>query len=416
MTGPGNAAPAGDQGRLPILCLHTATVPPLGADTWVHAKIIQHLDRDTHHLTVGYVDEVDGDHTPTAEILAPITGIERLPVHLGREGRDAGGLARVAALAGDALAAGRSMVRLAQKIRRNDIAVLHTSDRPRDAVACVLLGRLTGARSVVHVHVLYRPWMGRALRWAIESADARIAISEFVAQSLRDGGIDGPVHVALNAIDCRDWSPGQGRDEIRAELGLGADPVVVTACRLFAEKGVGDLIEAMATVRRDVPDARLVVVGQDGTPDQSYRRHLDDLVAEHALGEAVVFTGRRSDVPRLMAAADVFAMPSFEEPFGLVFAEAMAMGLPVIALDNGGTREVVTDLEHGLLSPVGDGEALAANLTAVLRDPELRLKLGAAGREHVLARFDAPRMAADVASIYRTILATTPQSETEEHR
>ena len=204
-------------------------------------------------------------------------------------------------------------------------------------MASVVLARLTRARSVVHLHVVYSSWMGRGLRWAIRSADARIAVSQFVADSVTSGGITGPTHVALNAIDPEGWVPGEGRTEARSELGLPESAkVVITVCRLFEEKGVARLIRAFAASRGSVDDARLLIVGHDPAGG-AYLDHLRDVVDDCGAGDAVVFLGRRPDVARLMAAADVFAMPSYEEPFGLVFAEAMAMQLPVVALDNGGT-------------------------------------------------------------------------------
>ncbi|MEL6984651.1 MAG: glycosyltransferase family 4 protein, partial [Actinomycetota bacterium] len=340
-----------------------------------------------------------------AEIFAGIDGIGRLSADLGNEGATAGGIAGLRGRAVEAVRAGRSVVGLWRLIRREGIEILHTSDRPRDALITVLLGRLTGARSIVHVHVLFLPWMGRALQWAIRSADARIAVSAFVADSLTGAGLE-PTHVVLNAIETDRWTPGEGREDARAELGIEPEaPTVVTACRLFPEKGVAELITAMAEVCQTVPEARLVVVGRDTSSDGSYRRSLDELVAASGLTDNVIFTGQRSDVPRLMAAGDVFAMPSFEEPFGLVFAEAMAMELPVVALDNGGTREIVVNGETGLLSQPGDHEALVDHLRSLLVDPERRAKLGAAGRHHVLTRFDVSRMAEDTSAVYRQVLA-----------
>ncbi len=388
-----------------VLAVHTATLPPLGADTWVHAQILRGLDRSTHRVHVAYADRRDGRPTPTAEILDRMPDFERHHVSLGREVQSEADRTGPLGRLGDAWAAARSFARLVRVVRTNDIRIIHTSDRPRDAVVAVALARLTGARSIIHLHVLLRAWQGRALRWAIERADARIAVSAFVAQSLTDAGL-GPNHVVLNAIDNAEWTPGHGRDEIRAELGLAPDaPVVVTACRLFPEKGVAELIEAMAEVVATVPAARLVVVGRDVSADGSFGRQLEDLVEARGLTDHVIFTGQRPDVPELMAAADVFAMPSFEEPFGLVFVEAMAMGLPVVALDNGGTREIVVDGQHGLLSEPGDHAALVDHLGRLLADAELRDKLGSAGRERALADFDVARMAEDTAATYRRVLA-----------
>src|SRR4029078_5171035 len=117
------------------------------------------------------------------------------------------------------------------------------------------------------------------------------------------------------------------------------------------------------------------------------RQHASELDIE----DNVVFTGQRSDIAGLLAACDVLALPSFYEPFGLVFAEAMAMKRPVVALTNGGTPEVVEHGKCGLLSPPGDVEALAANLLKLLGDPALRIQFGEYGRSRVEQHFTPQR-------------------------
>jgi glycosyltransferase involved in cell wall biosynthesis len=128
------------------------------------------------------------------------------------------------------------------------------------------------------------------------------------------------------------------------------------------------------------------------------------LAAALGVAEHVIFTGARSDIPRVMAACDVFTLPSFEEPFGLVFLEAMAMQRAVVAIDNGGTPEVVEHGRTGLLSPPWDVPALAANISTLVGDPELRRRFGQYGRQRVLDHFNAPRMAHDAAAAYEAVL------------
>jgi glycosyltransferase involved in cell wall biosynthesis len=123
------------------------------------------------------------------------------------------------------------------------------------------------------------------------------------------------------------------------------------------------------------------------------------------VADRVVFTGGRSDIPSIMAACDVFTLPSFEEPFGLVFAEAMAMRRPVVALDDGGTPEVVEHGRSGLLSPYGDIDALSANIARLIGDRELRARFGAYGRARVLDTFNAQRMARDAGDAYLAVRA-----------
>jgi glycosyltransferase involved in cell wall biosynthesis len=126
-------------------------------------------------------------------------------------------------------------------------------------------------------------------------------------------------------------------------------------------------------------------------------------VRELGLERDVLFTGFRTDVPRLMAASDVFCQPSAEEPFGMVYLEAMAMRRPVVAYRSGGAPEVVIDGETGLLATRGDIPGLARALTVLLSDPELRARFGDAGRRRVENVFRPERSAAAMLEIYRTV-------------
>lgn len=396
-----NAKAAGEKMR--VLYVHTATLAPLGADTWVHAQIIRHLDRSSHELHVACRRTVHGAPTPTYAAIRDVPDVHLVPVDFGVElsGRSMvqkvwGLLATLPALLG--------IARLVLLVRRRKIRIIHTSDRPRDAFAAVLIGRLTGATSVVHVHVGYNPlWMGRMLRWSIGHADTLIAVSAFVGRTLEDGGnARERIHVVLNAIDVDAWQPGEGGAEVRSELSLDATtPVVTTVCRLFPEKGPAELIRAVAAASIDLPDLTLLIVGVPNQPD--YGDELRALARALGVDGRVRFLGRRADVAALMDAADVFAMPSHEEPFGLVFVEAMAMRRPVVALADGGTVEVVEDGKSGLLSVWGDVDQLTANLMTLLQDPGRRASMGEYGRRCAEQRFTVQHMAARVAETYRLI-------------
>lgn len=394
----------GPHRRTKVLFLNTATLPPLGADTWIHARIMERLDRSTHELVAACVFGADGAPTPTYAALREIPDLELVDASLGTESasrRARGGRLRGLLEIGPAI---WTILRLAWLIRRRGISIIHTSDRPRDAFAAVLLGRMTGARSLVHVHVAYDAgWMGRLLRWSLAHADGLVAVSAFVARTLMDAGIDPRrVHVVLNGIEPGAWHSGAGAASARADLGLATDtPVLLTVCRLFPGKGAGDVIEAIGPLRHEHPDVTLLVVGTDVTPGGRYSAQLHDRVAELGVAEHVRFLGRRADIEGIMAAADLFVMPSHHEPFGLVFCEAMAMERPVVALDDGGTVEVVEHGRTGLLSRRGDVAALVGNLERLLGDQAERAAMGAAGRRAVLERFTASRMAHDVALVYQ---------------
>jgi len=187
-------------------------------------------------------------------------------------------------------------------------------------------------------------------------------------------------------VDASMFRPGLGA-QTRTALGLDGRPVVVCVSRLMPRKGQDVLIRALPVVQRDVPDAALLLVG--GGPS---KRRLEALASSYGAGSSVVFTGTVPwpELPHYYGAGDVFAMPCRSrlggvdvEGLGIVFLEAAACGLPVVAGDSGGAPEAVRD---GVTGHVVDGtsvEPVAARLVELLRDPAAAAAMGERGREWV---------------------------------
>ncbi|MEU2086669.1 glycosyltransferase family 4 protein [Streptomyces albus] len=192
-------------------------------------------------------------------------------------------------------------------------------------------------------------------------------------------------------VDEKTFHPGSGGAAVRERLGLSDRPVIVCVSRLVPRKGQDTLIEAMPRVLAEVPDAVLLVVG--GGP---YRADLEKLAASHGLTDAVRFTGPVpwEELPAHFGAGDVFAMPCRTrrggldvEGLGIVYLEASATGLPVVAGDSGGAPDAVLDGETGWVVPGGSPARTAERLTALLGDADLRARMGARGREWVEERW-----------------------------
>ncbi|WP_335974009.1 glycosyltransferase family 4 protein [Streptomyces sp. CA2R106] len=188
-------------------------------------------------------------------------------------------------------------------------------------------------------------------------------------------------------VDEKVFHPSPDGPVLRARLGLADRPVVVCVSRLVPRKGQDTLILAMPRILREVPDAVLLLVG--GGP---YRGDLEKLAARTGVAAAVRFTGSVpwAELPAHFGAGDVFAMPCRTrrggldvEGLGIVYLEASAMGLPVVAGDSGGAPDAVLDGETGYVVPGGSPEQAASRILALLRDPELRGALGARGRAWV---------------------------------
>lgn len=197
-------------------------------------------------------------------------------------------------------------------------------------------------------------------------------------------------------VDVQTFNPDvreKGR-AVRAEFGLADRPVVVVVSRLMPRKGQDTLIRALPAIQRQVPDAALLIVG--GGP---YRSRLETLVEETSVADSVVLTGGVAweDLPAHYAAGDVFAMPCRTrnrgwdvEGLGIVYLEAGAVGLPVIAGNSGGAPDAVLEGETGFVVDGRDLAQVADRVSELLRDPELAQQMGRRGRAWVEQQWSWP--------------------------
>lgn len=393
----------------PLNILFIQAQARFGADAAVHSHLMRALDRREFRVHLACTVGEDDTVPPALAEFSKLKDVELkrvrfAPTLVHRSGADI--LRALRAGAGFP----SDFLELRRYARREKIAIVHGSDRPRSSLYTVALAKLAGARSVIHVHLKWSRDYGRVPSFAVDHADACFSISKYVTESIvATGKPRSQVHTILNGVDFTRWDPELDPSVVRREFGIAPGaPLLASVSRLFNWKGHRELLRALALVKDTVPDVRLLIVGTDfsPTPEGSYRAELQALAGELKILDRVVFTGERKDIPSIMAAMDVFALPSFEEPFGLVFIEAMAMRKPVVALDNGGTPEVVEHGKTGLLSPSGDIPALAANIARLLKDPALRASFGAAGRERALEHFSAERMARDAGDAYQAIAAS----------
>jgi glycosyltransferase involved in cell wall biosynthesis len=393
-----------------------------GADSQIHASIMRHLPRDRFDVHCAVVRDRGDGAVASRLAVERINDVRVRPIEFGPtlDGATRPQVVRDALRHGPRAAI--SMLGLARYVRRNRIRIVHCTEKPRDAIYGSIVAALGGADVVIHVHVKAETWIRSGVRRAMHRAGALIGVSLFVARSICDLGYEPRrVHAVLNGLELDEWLDGEvDPGGVRDELGIGRDePVILSASRLYRYKGHHELVAALPIVLGVHPDAMLVVVGEDDPrayrDERSYRTELERLCVELGVREHVVFTGFRRDVRRLMSACDVYAMASFEEPFGMVFTEAMSLGKPVVALDNGGTREVVEHGRSGLLSEPGDADQLAANLVVLLGDVGLRRRMGAHGRRSVIDRLNARRMALEVAAVYDSLTGGTPSGSGGDH-
>ncbi len=237
-------------------------------------------------------------------------------------------------------------------------------------------------------------------RYALARADTVTATGLHLATETTRYTPDGaPVTVVPYGVDLERFAP-RGKSV--------SDHVVIgTVSRLSSEKGIRYLIEAFEQLRELYGGAVSLRIAGDG-PERS---RLEATVQRLSLESSVQFRGwvEHADVPTFLDELDVFVMPSTWEGFGVAAAEASAAGLPVVATNVYGIPDVVIDGETGLLVPPKDPGALARSVSLLVRDAQLRAKLGEAGRAYVARHYDWTENARQMASIYERLLANRPE-------
>ncbi len=293
--------------------------------------------------------------------------------------------------------------------------VLHTHLLKADALGAVA-GRFGGARvTIASKHndeaALRRPWVSHVHGWLSRLDDRVIVLSDHVGRYVVEAGRVRPdaIRRVYYGIDLGKFPVAladTAARAIRRDLDVPADaPFLLCVARLDPQKGHPVLLDAMSLLLQRDPTARLVLVGAGQQAGDDYVAALHRRAAAPDLDGKVIFAGERTDVPRLMAACDVFVMASLWEGFGLVFLEAMAAGKPVVATRVSAVPEVVIDGVTGLLVPPEDPPALAGALHRLCDDAAERRRLGAAGYQRVREHFTADRMVDETIAVYREALA-----------
>jgi len=295
------------------------------------------------------------------------------------------------------------MTELVAWLEHHHIDILHThSFRPN------LYARMAGAvlkpaglKIVAHYHNDYADkWQGDALtieRRLGAVTDAALSVSRAIALHVRD--LTGTRATVLqNGIDF-DRVMGGDRDAGRVALGVPTGMRAVGLVgRLCRQKGADIFVEAAALLHGRFPDVQFVIVGD--VEDPALKEHLSTRIARLKLADRVTFAGHWNGMADCYAALDLLAAPSRWEGFGLVLAEAMAAGVPVVASAVGGIPEVVG--KAGALVPPENSEALAASIGDVLANPAKAASMSTAGRQES-GRFDWARSADRLSDIYLSL-------------
>ena len=368
MTGP--ATGRSSQGRVRVLFV-IDSLGPGGAERTLR-RVVELIDQTVFECRVAVLQVREGN--PVADEIRDLG----VPVDLVRVDRlrSVGGQARFL----------RYLLAYRPSIIHTHLEFSHTLGG--------IYGRLVGASPIATIHTFA---LGRASRekkrlglmwFSLRTAHIKVVAPSRAGMAHAEavGRISTERMIVLhNGVDLGTFQPDPSlRAPVRKELGipLGA-PLLVTVAILRSGKGIGDLISAMPEILESIPDARTVIVG-----DGDQRVALERLAGEVGVAERVIFAGSRDDVGALLAASDVFVLPTHVDLLPTVVAEAMAAGLPVVASDVGGLGDMVEDDVTGILYPVGDIEVLTRACVRLLADPGRRDTLGRAGRLVAEEKFD----------------------------
>lgn len=281
-------------------------------------------------------------------------------------------------------------------IKDNNIGVIHSHSRTTQVLAS-LLSKLTGARHIFTCHGYFKRRLLRRIFpcWG----DKIIAISQQVKEHLINDFKAGEsdIIVVHNGIDIRRFvGQGAGRKaEKKKELGLGPGPVVGIVARLSDVKGHSYLIKAFKEVAEKFSDAQLLIAGEGNMKEE-----LLSLARRLRIEGKVYFIPEVEDTRCVLAAIDVFVMPSLKEGLGLALMEAEAMGLAVVGSDIGGIKTLIEHGKSGLLVSPADPGGLALAITELLQNPKQAEQFGKEAAAFIKENFSDAKMVSETEKVY----------------
>jgi glycosyltransferase involved in cell wall biosynthesis len=286
-------------------------------------------------------------------------------------------------------------------VNRNGVGILHPHGYKADVYALAACSRLSVKRvATCHPWTAMHSRSARLYAWLDQSLLPRFDHVVAVCQEVKDEILKKriraeAVSVIENGIEVERFAIGRTREELCRELGLPSERFLIgTIGRLVPEKGHHLLIEAAASLREAFPNAFYVIAG-----DGALLPSMEKMVADLGVSDRFRFLGACNRVPELLAALDVFILPSISEGLPMVILEAMAARKPIIATSVGAISQVLTDGECGLVvSP--SSSSLAAATSRIARDPDLRQRLAHTAYERVRDRYSSERMAQRYAAIF----------------
>lgn len=372
----------------PIKVMHVLSTLEAGGTELAMIRLLRGLGTEAYRFQVAWLHGAPA----LADEVRSVTGVAAAPIGLR---------AKI-----DPLALYR-LLRLARRFRPD---IIHTHMDLADyygAAAAIAVGaRLVSSKQNADAFRARRTWKRPPFllleHASYAAADAVIAASSGLVEFLaRAESLPRHKTVVIgNGVDPEIAAMAPSRADARRALGIPAGAAVVgTVGRLAEQKGQIDLIRALPLLRADIPEVLCLIAG-----DGPLREALEAEARRLGVEDCLRLLGHRADVPNVLAALDLFVLPSLWEGLPQALLEAMAMSLPVLAARGVGVDELVTHEENGLLVPPRDPAALAAAGRRLLRDPLLARRLGAAARRSAAGERSLAGVTAQVDALYRRLL------------
>lgn len=237
-------------------------------------------------------------------------------------------------------------------------------------------------------------------RWMVRKMDHVVLVSPTFRDDVKKSNLaSARISYIPNGIDTETFNPSNIHSDLRGELGLNNSLVIGNVARLNQEKGHHHLIEAFEKAQSEIPNARLLIIG-DGPLEDDLRAEVNS----RALTGKVIFTGKRKDMPSLYKAMDIFAMSSLKEGMPMALLEAMSMELPVITTDVGAVPYIISNNENGIMIKAENPGILAEKIVSLLKDASMRKRLGWEARRTVLSNFSSASLYRRYFEIYVNVL------------
>lgn len=321
-----------------------------------------------------------------------------------------------------------AVIRILGLNKERRIAVIHAQDTGYGGLAAVVAAKILGVPVIISSHGLRYVTLLKSLagplkalelglervidRFVCRRADAIIAVGKHVESYLKENynlsEAETATFVVPVGIDVRGYSTNeQTRQQVRLELCVNNDQVIMGFVgRLWPEKNLLFLLKAFADIAKLVPQAKLLIVGAG-----PLKQKMEEFVKETGLNEKVVFTGVREDVNRLLAAIDIFILPSLTEGCPTALLEALASGKAIIASRIPSIQEIVREGEDAILIDPHNSEELKQAILLLYNNPDLRARFGFNARQKG-ELYDADKIHEQILKIYDALIHYVVQNET----